>query len=226
MALQIIGAGYGRTGTKSLQLALEKLDFGPCYHMEVLLRNPSDVTHWQNAYLEKNTDWNALFKNYSSAVDFPSSMYYKELAHCYPKAKVILTTRDAEKWYESAYSTIFSFDPGPVLKLKMLLAMPFSAKARDLFKVIMLNEKSLWKKYFEGKFKDKEYTMQKFERHIEEVKNSIPKDRLLVFHPKDGWGPLCEFLSVAVPSEPFPNTNTKQNFNSWAKGIVKDVLKS
>jgi len=225
MALKVIGAGYGRTGTKSLQLALEILGFGKCYHMEALFRNPSDVKHWQNAYEEKETDWNTLFKNYNSAVDFPSSMYYKLLADFYPESKVILTTRDPEKWYNSAYSTIFSFDPGPKLKLRMLFAMPFSSKARNFFKVILLYDKSLWKKYFEGKFKDKKYTIQKFERHAEEVKKSIPKDRLLIFHPKDGWNPLCEFLNVEVPSEPFPNTNTKQDFNSWARGIVRDVLK-
>lgn len=225
MALKVIGAGYGRTGTKSLQLALEKLGFGKCYHMEALFRNPHDVVHWQNAYEEKPTDWNALFNGYSSAVDFPSSMYYKELASHFPDAKVILTTRDPESWYKSAHDTIFSFDPGPKLKIKMLLSMIWSTTARNLFKVIMLNDKSIWRKYFDGKFKDKAYTINKFKQHTEDVKRQIPNNRLLIFHPKDGWEPLCTFLNLSIPSEPFPNTNTKQNFHEWAKGIVNDVLK-
>ena len=225
MALKVIGAGFGRTGTKSLQCALEKLGFANCYHMEALFRNPSDVTHWENAYLEKETDWNSLFENYQSAVDFPSSMYYKELADFYPDSKIILTIRDPEKWYKSAYSTIFSFDPGPKIKLKMLFSMLFSSKARNLFKVIKLNDKSLWGKYFEGKFEDKNYTIQKFKDHIEEVKNSIPKERLLIFQPSDGWNPLCKFLEVEIPSDPFPNSNKRENFNLWARGIVNDVLK-
>ena len=78
MGLKVIGAGFGRTGTKSLQLALEELGFGKCYHMEELFRNPEGVVHWESAYQEKETDWNALFQNYASAVDFPTSMY---LAH-------------------------------------------------------------------------------------------------------------------------------------------------
>lgn len=225
MALKVIGAGYGRTGTKSLQLALEMLGFGKCYHMEVLFRNPNDVNYWSDAYKEKSVDWNSLFKNYGSAVDFPSSMYYKELADYYSDSKVILTTRDPEKWYESVYSTIFSFDPGPKLKLKMLVSMLFSEKARNLFKVIILNEKSIWKKYFENKFKDKNYAIKKFNNHIEAVKKNIPEHRLLIFHAKEGWDPLCKFLNVEVPSEPFPNTNNRENFSEWAKSIVKDVLR-
>ena len=125
MGLKVIGAGFGRTGTKSLQLALEELGFGKCYHMEELFRNPEGVVHWESAYQEKETDWNALFQNYDSAVDFPTSMYYKELADHYPDSKVILTVRDPEKWYKSAYDTIFSFDPGPKIKLKMIFKMPF-----------------------------------------------------------------------------------------------------
>lgn len=225
MGIQIVGAGYGRTGTKSLQLALEKLGFGKCYHMEELLRNPEGVIHWKKAYNNEPVDWDALFQNYQSIVDFPGAMYYEELANNYPQSKVILTVRDPEKWYKSAYSTIFRFDPGPLLKAKMLLSMPFSATARNLFQVILLNDKSIWKKLFDGNFKDKNYAIQKFNNHIEKVKRVIPKDRLLIFEVKDGWEPLCNFLNKEIPSEPFPKSNKKENFHTWAKGIVIDVMK-
>ena len=33
MALKVVGAGFGRTGTLSLKTALERIGFGPCYHM-------------------------------------------------------------------------------------------------------------------------------------------------------------------------------------------------
>lgn len=225
MALKVVGAGYGRTGTKSLQIALETLGFGKCYHMEALFRNPADVKHWQNAYKEQETDWSSLFEDYTSAVDFPCSMYYKELADHFPDSKVILSVRDPEKWYKSASDTIFSFDPGPKIKLKMLFSMLYSSTARNLFKVILLNEKSIWKKYFEGRFKDKDYTINKFNQHIEDVKKNIPAERLLIFQPGDGWEPLCQFLGVPVPEEPFPRSNKRENFHEWATGIVKDVLK-
>jgi len=34
-----------------------------------------------------------------------------------------------------------------------------------------------------------------------------PQDRLLVYEVKEGWEPLCEFLGVEVPDEPFPRLN-------------------
>lgn len=222
--MKIIGAGYGRTGTKSLQTALEKLGYINCYHMEKLFRNPADVAHWKNAYEEKGVDWDSLFQNYQAIVDFPGSIYYKELAKFYPNAKVILTVRDPEKWYDSVYSTIFSFDPGLRLKLKMLLKMPLSATARNLFQVILLNDKAIWKKYFDDNFKDKAYAIKKFQQHIQEVKKVIPAERLLVYEVKDGWKPLCDFLDKKMPTEPFPNANQQKDFHKWATGIVKEVL--
>ena len=225
MSIQVIGAGFGRTGTKSLQLALEILNFNQCYHMEALLRNPDHVIQWKNAYLENPVEWEFIFKDYKAIVDFPGSIYYKELAQHYPDAKVILTIRDPESWYKSALKTIFSFDPGVKLKLKMLLKLPFSSTARNLLKVVTLNDKSIWGKFFEGKFKDHDYVISKFNSHIEEVKQTIPENRLLVFEVKDGWEPLCEFLNLPIPNIPFPNTNSGKDFHSWARDIVSDVLK-
>ena len=102
--------------------------------------------------------------------------------------------------------------------------MPFSSKARHLFKAIQLNDKSIWKKFFEGKFKDKTYAIHKFNSHIEEVKQIVPKDQLLIFEARNGWEPLCEFLNKPIPEIPYPSTNKSQNFHDWAKGIVRDVL--
>ncbi len=223
--MKIIGAGFGRTGTTSLKLALEKLGFGKCYHMEELLKNPEGVKYWQKAFNEKKVDWENLFITYQSIVDFPGALYYKELADYYSHSKIILTIRDPEEWYHSVYSTIFSFDPGPLIKLKMVLMMPFSTPARKLFQVIMFNNKSTWEKYFEGNFKDKKYAIQRFNDHIEEVKNYIPKERLLIFECKEGWEPLCDFLNVEIPTEPYPNSNKQEDFHVRARNIVKGVLK-
>jgi hypothetical protein len=225
MSIKIIGAGFGRTGTKSLQLALQQLGFDKCYHMESLLRNPEQVKYWQSAYKEENVDWDTMFDGYQSIVDFPGSMYYKELFEHYPNAKVILSVRDPEKWYQSALSTIFSFDPGVAVKLKILFKMPFSSTARNLLKVIKLNDKSIWAKFFEGKFKDKDYAINKFNNHIEEVKAIIPSEQLLIFEAKDGWKPLCEFLNVPIPETDYPRTNKGEDFHAWATGVVKEVLK-
>ncbi|MEM7102849.1 MAG: sulfotransferase family protein [Bacteroidota bacterium] len=222
MSLKVIGAGVGRTGTKSLQLALQQLGFDKCYHMESLFRDPARVKHWEAAHKKANPDWDALFEGFQAAVDFPVSIYYKELAAHYPDAKFILSVRDPEKWYESAFATIFSFEPPASMKLKLLFKAPFSSKVRHFFKVLALNEKSIWKSFFEGKFKDKEFAIQKFKDHIEDVKKTIPADRLLIYQPGDGWEPICEFLGVDVPETPYPRTNLRSNFHDWAMGVVKE----
>lgn len=123
--MKVIGAGFGRTGTKSLQEALTILGYGPCYHMEALFRNPTDVKHWNDALNDRETDWGRLFENYNSAVDFPVSIYYKQLAQYYPDSKFILTVRDTEKWHASALSTIYAFEPNVKTKLRMIAKLPF-----------------------------------------------------------------------------------------------------
>ena len=224
--MKIIGAGYGRTGTKSLQLALEQLGFGKCYHMEELFRNPEGVVHWKDAMSGNPVAWDQLFAGYQAIVDFPGAMYWQQLSEYYPDAKVILTVRDPEKWHESAMRTIYGFDPGPKMKLRLLGKSVVSSKARNLLRVLMLNDKSVWQTYFQDRFADRDYAVDRFRKHVEEVQTTLPSDRLLVYEAGQGWEPLCNFLGVPVPATPFPRTNLRDDFSVWAKGIVDDVLRT
>ena len=151
-------------------------------------------------------------------------MYYKELSEYYPESKVILGLRDPESWYKSAYETIFSFDPGVSFKLKVALQAIYKKKARNLIQVFQLNDKSIWEKYFEGKFADKEYTIRKYKQHIESVKKEIPPERLLLHDVKEGCDPLCKFLNKEVPKEPYPRSNKSEDFSSRAKSVVTKSL--
>lgn len=105
--MEIIGAGFGRTGTNSLKLAIEKLGFGPCYHMYEVAQNPSHVSFWNNADTKVSSDWINFFKSYKSAVDWPTSAFFPQIHNAFKTSKVILTIRDPKEWYESAKSTIF-----------------------------------------------------------------------------------------------------------------------
>ena len=113
MALSVIGAGFGRTGTLSLRIALERLGLGPCYHMLEVFEHPEHIEVWNRAADGREVDWEALFRGYRSAVDWPVCAFYQELASRYPEAKVILTVRDPERWYRSAVDTIFPVMTGP-----------------------------------------------------------------------------------------------------------------
>eukprot|EP01064_Diplonema_japonicum_P033354 TRINITY_DN6536_c5_g1_i1.p1 TRINITY_DN6536_c5_g1~~TRINITY_DN6536_c5_g1_i1.p1 ORF type:complete len:250 (+),score=40.69 TRINITY_DN6536_c5_g1_i1:50-751(+) len=196
MGLEVIGAGFGRTGTTSLKDALEHLGCGKCHHMSVVKQN--SVEGWIAAHKAvkagNKVDWDALLGDYGAAVDWPSAAFYKELAEYYPEAKVVLTVRDPEKWYQSVNETLYAMNS---------LAPWYSRYLRMYTMVVGI----VWDGVFGGRFSDKERTLQLFNGNIAEVKRTIPAERLLVFKATDGWGPLCAFLDKPVPSIPFPHSN-------------------
>ena len=193
MGLKIIGAGLGRTGTMSLKLALEQLGFGPCYHMaEVFAGGRRNVPLWLDV-VRGNPDWDAVFAGYQSTTDYPACTYWRELTALYPDAKVILTVRDAESWFDSVSETIFS----PQMQ-GSLAGSPVGAMMQGvIFEA------------FGDRVTDRAFMTDWFTRRNQTVIDSMPADRLLVFSPKEGWGPLCAFLGVSVPNAPFPRVNSR-----------------
>lgn len=193
MGLKVIGAGFGRTGTSSLEAALTQLKLGPTQHMKHVKGDL--VQKLLDVHKGTPPDWDSLLSGYNSAVDWPWSAFYKELMEHSPEAKVVLTVRDSETWYESAKETVYplsvSLDPGPL---------------RDMVFGI------IWDGVFAGRFEDKEYAVNIFKTHIEEVKRIVPEERLLVFEVADGWEPLCKFLGVPVPDSPFPRSNDRASY--------------
>jgi Sulfotransferase domain len=209
--LKIIGAGFGRTGTLSLKAALEELGFGPCYHMTEVFGNPGHIAYWVAATEGKPVDWKDFLNNYQATVDWPACAFYKELMRVYPDAKVLLTVRNPESWYESVRSTIYQVS-------RRATGSPFtvfiaSLQFPDRLKVGRMVNALVWQGTFDGKFEDKEYALAVFQRHIEEVKKNVPTEKLLIYDVKQGWEPLCAFLGVDIPADkPFPHLNERANF--------------
>ncbi|GGO80973.1 sulfotransferase family protein [Marinobacterium nitratireducens] len=206
MTLKVIGAGFGRTGTMSMKAALEQLGLGPCYHMvECLPRGPEHWQKWTDA-AKGHPDWDSIFDGFASTVDFPASTSYKALADYYPDAKVVLTVRDPERWFESTQETIFA--PHWIEYLRTVEMGEFiQATIND---------------YLQDRMHDKEHLIRRFNEHIAEVRASIPASRLLVFEVKDGWGPLCEFLEMPVPDTDFPQVNDTEA----TKGIINKIIEN
>ena len=107
MALELIGAGLGRTGTLSLKAALERLGYAPCYHMIEVLTAPERGRHWLARTPTGARDWDAIFRGYRATVDWPAAAFWRELVDRYPDAKVLLSLRDADRWYDSVMNTIY-----------------------------------------------------------------------------------------------------------------------
>jgi hypothetical protein len=202
MTLQIIGAGFGRTGTYSLKVALEMLGYDKCYHMSEVFEHPEDAAVWEASARGEQVDWDALFEDYAAGVDWPVAAFWRELMAHYPEAKIILTVRDANSWYESASKTIFA---------NMTREVPPQAPLAVRQVVRMINE-LVAVKGFGGNLTNREHMIRIYHQHNEEVKRGVPAGRLLVFDTKEGWEPLCRFLGKPVPQVEYPRTNTSEEF--------------
>ena len=199
MALSLIGAGFGRTGTLSLKLALEQLGCGPCYHMHTVFEVPGHAALWEQARVDGDADWDRLLAGYNSAVDWPPAYFWRQLLTHSPNARVILTVRDPESWYQSISSTIFPAQNRSLAEdeTEMNLLMP-----RRLIRFGT----------FDDRGDDKEYVLDVYRRHNESVIAEVPAEQLLVYDVSDGWEPLCKFLQVETPDTPFPRSNTSSDF--------------
>ena len=197
MSVSVIGAGLGRTGTMSLKYALEQIGFAPCFHMIELMKVPERIALWDRAGSGEAVDWDTVLQGFNATVDWPSCTFYRELAARYPDAKVILTLRDPDKWFDSTQATIFK-------AMDHLVADPQNPMGSMVRKVIM--------RMFNDIMHDRAHCIDVYNKHNEEVRRTIPAARLLVFNVAEGWEPLCKFLDVPVPARPFPSVNSTEEF--------------
>jgi hypothetical protein len=193
--MKIIGAGFGRTGTASLQQAFEHLGY-PCYHMQEVMSayRRGHVEQWDAAVTGHDINWQALFSGYEATVDFPACVFYRELMEAFPDALVVLSVRDPQRWWAS-YSKLL----GLVSKTRLFNFVPMFRRfgAMNLHMI----------DYVFGGSMDKDVCIARYKQHIDEVKATVPEDRLLVYSVTEGWEPLCRFLGHSLPAIPFPHAN-------------------
>ncbi|WP_188188104.1 sulfotransferase family protein [Nonomuraea sp. SYSU D8015] len=210
--MKVIGAGFGRTGTRSLKAALELLGYGPCFHMSAVIAEPYRVRQWLDVGEGRLCDWDEVFRGFRSALDWPASAYWRELAAHYPDAKVILTVRDPGRWYDSVSETIFRSALAERRRLPLrrrVVRWLVARRAPDFALYPRMARATVIDRIFDGRVDDRAHVLEIYERHVAEVEAALPADRLLVFDVRDGWGPLCAFLGVPVPEEPFPQVNER-----------------
>jgi hypothetical protein len=199
--LRVVGAGVGRTGTHSLKVALEQLLGAPCHHMVEVFAHPEQMPVWTDAVEGRPVDWHHLLSGYGALVDWPGASFWPELTDAYPDALVLLSVRDPEAWYRSAINTIFiGIDQRP--------------EAFQAMGEWMLTVKKMMHDRFSDDFENKPAMLEAFARHNDAVRAAIPADRLLEWSPGDGWAPICDRLGLPVPDEPFPVTNTTDEFRT------------
>ncbi len=207
--LQIIGAGFGRSGTTSLRQALRMLGYDPCYHMQTALTR-LHTKFWIDAAARTRAgeavDFRDFFRSYRATVDWPSCEFYKELMQTFPDAKVLLNVRDPDAWYDSTVETLWAIQH----------ALPrWFPKS-----VWQMHDDVIWNGRFNGQFGDRARAIGIYRAHLDEVRRSVPADRLLEFDVRDGWKPLCDFLGQPVPQNvAFPHLNDRRFFRRVLRAL-------
>jgi hypothetical protein len=203
MTLEIIGSGFGRTGTMSTKLALEQLGLGPCHHMIEVMGSPAQPAHWRAVAAGEPVDWATVFDGYRTQVDFPGAAVWPQVSAAFPQAKVVHTERPEDEWWASFNGTI-----GKFFTLRATLALPPPVAA-----IFATMDRLIVQGTFGGRL-DRDGAIRAYRRNNEQVRDTVPAENLLVFTPADGWQPLCRFLGVPVPATPFPRSNARDEF--WA----------
>lgn len=201
MKLRVVGAGLPRTGTASLGVALERLLGGRIYHMSVIPGHPFDLGDGWNRLLAGDApDWDQLFDGYVATLDWPASLFWRELSKAYPDALVLLSVRDtAETWWNSANETFL-----PIARMALT---PDWNEGRGLLDLL---ERFTGTEHWD----DPSTMMAAYERHNTEVRQAVPRHRLLEWRATQGWAPICRALGVPMPDLPFPWVNRRSD---WAK---------
>jgi hypothetical protein len=222
--MKLIGAGLPRTATSTQKVALDILGVAPCYHMQNVFADLNEARRWRAALTDR-TVLQEILDPFESAVDWPGSYHYKELAELYPDAKVLLSVRTGESWARSMQETIWAMLWGDELIGHMTSAHCDVDPRYDLFIELC---RDMWLHGgIEGGLipNGADATLEQLaaanDRYNEQVIATIPSDRLLVWKPADGWEPLCDFLELPVPEEPLPHINDTKVLR---EGIVRGGL--
>ena len=223
--MKIIGAGLPRTATTTQMFALEHLGFGPCYHMRDLLADlEGGLPLWEGA-AEGAPDWERIFGDARSTVDWPSARYYRELMDYYPEAKVLLSVRDSEAWVRSMRETVWGIFHGDAVIHHVSEARaaldPLWRRYTSLMNRMTWDERT---GVLAGDTSTDAGLAGVMNRWNDAVKSTVPADRLLVWDLRDGWEPLCGFLEVDVPEEPLPRLNDTLSFREGIIGGALDVV--
>jgi len=155
--------------------------------------DPSRGDSWVQA-ANGRPDWNAIFAGFEATVDYPGCAFWRELTEFYPSAKVLLSVRNPQDWFDSTQQTIFSDEHNK----------PFMNSALWEF-----FEKTVFNAYGD-RIHDREFMIAAFQRHNAEVERVVSHDRLLVYEVMQGWPALCGFLGVPIPDSPFPRVNSRE----------------
>ncbi|KAI4092328.1 MAG: hypothetical protein LQ344_003573 [Seirophora lacunosa] len=225
--MKVLVIGMLRTGTLSMQAALEELGFGPCYHMHFCFQNPMECEMWTEALNAKfqnkgrkytKKEWDQLLGHCQAITDVPASAFIPELHEAYPDAKVVIVQRAPDSWYRSCQRTVMTFTTSKQLPLLYFLDRYMCRRMAPMMQVLFT---SLFGSEHKDPVKMKQDWIRGYMDAYQEARTAVPEEQRLEFALEQGWGPLCEFLGVEVPTTPFPHRNDSSTFETGIKVLIK-----
>ncbi|KAJ7457728.1 P-loop containing nucleoside triphosphate hydrolase protein [Mycena latifolia] len=230
--MKVLVLGFFRTGTSSMQVALETLGYKDTHHMVTVAANPLEADMWNEAINAKffgkgkpyeREEWDQLLGHCQAVADAPSILFSEELIAAYPDAKVVLTNRDPGKWWKSYSESLRTIHLSKRVRLARWLDPGHIGKVLDLSQSsisIMLG----------GSWKDatEETAKAQLVAHYEKIRRIVPKERLLEYEVGEGWDRLCAFLGNEVPETAFPRLNDtkaiRQMIDGWSGQIFRRTV--
>jgi hypothetical protein len=225
--IQVIGCGLGRTGTKSLQAALDLLGYRtyhfPLPHHAKVWADFADGTASADEVLDM-----VVKDGFTATCDQPPADLYMEQLEKYPDAKVVLTVRDNGAAWATSWKVLMSFievqeRPFSLTYPSFLQWIPFMQawrRMRDVMGVHIGLEREELIRGWKSKPDPDAWLAAQYEAHNKKVISSVPKNKLLVFNVKEGWEPLCKHLGVPVPNVPFPRVNESADLETGKKVMI------
>lgn len=135
--------------------------------------------------------------------------------------QVILTVRDPADWVKSCRSTTMS-DPmlrPPTMGERILYWLKGIAGLPELHHVMFATALGTdYRTYTDAQLR------QAYVRWNQQVVQTVPPERLLIYNVKDGWEPLCTFLGVPVPEEgeeSFPHLNKRHQMRQSMQKLFR-----
>ncbi|KAF4997389.1 hypothetical protein FDECE_12097 [Fusarium decemcellulare] len=201
--LKVIGAGYSRTGTLSMAMALEKLLDGPVMHggSQLLGRDDAYVKLWSDIFAVRH-DKPRLLKllreataGFVAITDAPGNCFVAELLEIYPDAEVVCVRRDRERWWKSWESV--TKQAGAGFLNWFLMPVPGKRWYPKLVTQFLEQQEEKW-----GPM-----TADRMDEHNAYVEEVTPPAKLHMMDLSEGWAPLCKALDKPIPNDPFPRAN-------------------
>lgn len=210
--MEILALGVSRSGTDSLKRALEQLGYDHTYHGWDAIEDPEQLVFWYQALNAKfrggkkftRDDWDRMLGNCRAVSDLPAILFAEELIEAYPEARVILSTRDVDSWYQSVLTT---FEP---------MVRDWPARFGHFFHPVVFQYEIfiiIYYCFFRGSPRKNGKAI--YAEHNDMIRRLVPKERLLEYHVREGWEPLCNWLGKDIPSKEMPNGNSSVEFRAY-----------